>query len=117
MRAGLWYGRSTIDHLRFAHRVAHSLAIGPIPKGMEIDHLCRVTLCVNPSHLEAVTHRENVRRGKNGVLRHLRAPHVPATHCRNGHERTPENVDRNRACRICARARYRLYYQRKRAAA
>jgi glycine/D-amino acid oxidase-like deaminating enzyme len=46
-----------------AHRWAYELAIGPIPEGLEIDHLCNVRSCVNPLHLEPVTHRENVRRG------------------------------------------------------
>ncbi len=46
-----------------AHRVAYELTIGFIPVGLEIDHLCRVRNCVNPAHLEAVTHRENILRG------------------------------------------------------
>lgn len=46
-----------------AHRVAYELMVGPIPSGLEIDHLCRVRACVNPAHLEAVTHRENILRG------------------------------------------------------
>lgn len=45
-----------------AHRVAYELLVGPIPPGLTIDHLCRNTWCVNPAHLEAVTHQENVRR-------------------------------------------------------
>lgn len=47
-----------------AHRVSYKLYKGSIPKGYEIDHLCKVTNCVNPEHLEAVTHTENVRRSK-----------------------------------------------------
>lgn len=46
----------------YAHRFAYEQAIGPIPDGLEIDHLCRNKLCVNPAHLEAVTHQENQRR-------------------------------------------------------
>lgn len=45
-----------------AHRLAYELARGPIPAGFHVDHLCRVTNCVNPDHLEAVPPRENVRR-------------------------------------------------------
>lgn len=44
------------------HRLAYRLFKGPIPRGMEIDHLCRNRLCCNPSHLEAVTRTENIRR-------------------------------------------------------
>lgn len=46
-----------------AHRLAYEVHVGPIPKGYELDHLCRVRRCVNPAHLEPVTHSENVRRG------------------------------------------------------
>lgn len=46
----------------YAHIVAHELFIGPVSKGKEVDHKCRVTWCCNPAHLEAVTHSENIRR-------------------------------------------------------
>lgn len=45
-----------------AHRVIYERLIGPIPEGLELDHLCRNRPCVNPAHLEPVTHRENTRR-------------------------------------------------------
>jgi HNH endonuclease len=47
-----------------AYRVAYEMARGPIPAGLEIDHLCNVRHCCNPSHLEAVTHAENLRRAR-----------------------------------------------------
>jgi 5-methylcytosine-specific restriction endonuclease McrA len=77
-----------------AHRVAYQLLVGPIPDGLEIDHLCRVRNCVNPAHLEVVTRLENARRG---------AP-ANQTHCKRGHELTPENLNRDtgrRRCKIC----------------
>lgn len=45
-----------------AHRFVYELLVGPIPAGLTIDHLCRVTSCVRPDHLEPVTNAENVRR-------------------------------------------------------
>lgn len=84
-----------------AHRFAFERAGGIIPDGYELDHLCRVPLCVNPDHLEPVTHAENLRRGLWGALRP-----VP-THCENGHEFTVENTritkDGHRRCRACHR--------------
>ena len=61
--AGAGYG--VISHknrLAYVHRVSYELSNGPIPSGLEIDHLCEVKLCLEPSHLEAVTHAENMRR-------------------------------------------------------
>ncbi len=67
--SGCWFwlgalsrGYGSLKNAR-AHRVAYEMTIGPIPEGLVIDHLCRVTSCVNPDHLEAVTQAENVRRG------------------------------------------------------
>jgi hypothetical protein len=52
-----WNGKSTV-----AHRVVYSLIKGEIPEGLFLDHLCNVKKCVNPDHLEPVTHRENIQR-------------------------------------------------------
>ena len=49
--------------LASAHRTSYEIFKGPIPEGLDIDHLCRVRCCVNPAHLEAVTTQENVIRG------------------------------------------------------
>ena len=51
-----------------AHRAYYMRERGPIPVGMSLDHLCRNPRCVNPAHLEVVTQRENVRRGRNTKL-------------------------------------------------
>jgi hypothetical protein len=50
-----------------AHRVTYEVLIGDIPDGLVIDHLCRNTSCVNPTHLEPVTNAENIRRGESGI--------------------------------------------------
>jgi len=80
-----------------AHRVSYQWEHGPIPKGLEIDHLCRVRHCVKPSHLEAVTHQENIQRGAN--------QNRIKTHCPQGHPYTKTNTwlsKRNqRNCKRC----------------
>lgn len=79
-----------------AHRLVWTLLVGPIPKGMVLDHLCRVKSCVNPDHLEVVTQQENMRRGS--------WPGRP--NCVHGHEYTPENTglaSGRRFCRTCRR--------------
>lgn len=81
---------------RVAHRAAYEALVGPVPNGFELDHLCRERLCVNPEHLEPVTHAENMARGVQ----------ANATHCQRGHEFTDDNIywqgrGRWRACRSC----------------
>ena len=94
------------DRRIVASRVAHEIYKGPIPDGLVIDHLCRVHHCVNPDHLEAVPQKENVRRGRLGILK---------THCIRGHiytntYRTPKG---KRMCRLCMRDASRRFKERK----
>lgn len=94
------------DRPKMAHRHAYEVLIGPIPDGLQLDHLCRNPACVNPNHLEPVTSRENLLRsnGWGGV-------NARKTHCHKGHEFTPENTligrDGRRVCRACKRERKR----------
>jgi hypothetical protein len=54
------YGKTSIMHNSVvAHRAIYEALVGPIPKGKELDHLCKNPSCVNPSHLEIVTRKEN----------------------------------------------------------
>lgn len=90
-----------------AHRYAYELEHGPIPEGLECDHLCQNKRCIRPSHLEPVTHAENQRRTRRPL-------------CRRGHPLTDENtythIDRknlpHRRCRICMAIQQVLYRER-----
>jgi hypothetical protein len=84
-----------------AHRFMWELFNGPIPEGMQIDHLCFNPGCVRYDHLELVTPRENVLRSSSPA-----AMNAGKTHCKHGHEFTPANTrqrDNKRYCRACAR--------------
>lgn len=88
-----------------AHRHVYELLVGPIPDGLRLDHLCRVRHCVNPAHLEPVTHRENVLRGSSPI-----AQKAQQTHCIHGHRLDGGNLyvhptDGTRKCRTCQRRR------------
>ena len=92
-----------------AHRAAYLMFRGPIPVGLELDHLCRVRPCVNPAHLEPVTRRENLRRGDTNAA---------VLACPAGHPYDEQNTwrDKNghRHCRICQRASCRAHHRRRR---
>lgn len=82
-----------------AHRVSYEHFVAPILDGNVIDHLCRNTGCVNPRHLDAVSHKENVKRGDAGNWQKIK------THCPQGHIYDEENTGRNqsgsRFCKAC----------------
>lgn len=116
------YGQFRVGSLRdssrryeMAHRFAYTALRGAIPSGLDLDHLCRQPLCVNPLHLEPVTRGENIRRGHVGDRRlnpgavHNRRK----THCRNGHPYADENLSitaaGHRVCRECSRESSRRY--------
>jgi HNH endonuclease len=104
----VWAGQTMVQ----AHRMAYVLLVGPVPDGLELDHLCHngsgcpggVTCphraCVNPAHLEPVTSRENLLRGTGPT-----ALNAAKTHCPQGHAYDEANTYRDRAggrrCRIC----------------
>jgi HNH endonuclease len=104
------YGQWPTGH--YAHRTVYELIKGPIPQGLELDHLCRIPICVNPDHLEPVTHLVNVQRGKAGQRQRLQ------THCKHGHAFTPENTiwrgpdGRHRDCLTCQRKWSREWMRR-----
>jgi len=101
------------------HRVAYELLVGPIPGGLQLDHLCRNRICCNPDHLEPVTNRENAIRGYgwSGI-------NARKTHCPQGHEFTPENTMTKttafgtigRECRLCSKLMQRKRVDAKRRA-
>ncbi len=86
------YGSIRVDSKQWpAHRFALVTLSGELPPSMHVDHLCRVQSCVNPAHLEAVSIRENARRGIKGVL---------TTHCPSGHEYDESNTNTRNGRRV-----------------
>lgn len=87
-----------------AHRLVYQVEVGLIPDGLELDHLCRNRACVNPTHLEPVTHAENMHRAVWPLVH----PNAAKTRCKRGHEFTPENTRTQlfkgrvwRSCKTC----------------
>lgn len=105
-------------NLMLAHRVAYTLCKGPIPIGKSLDHLCRNTACCNPDHVEPVSHKENIRRGRTSEATKARAS--AQTHCRHGHpyDETSRTKSGHRLCRSCEEnkleRRYEAWRQKKR---
>lgn len=107
MYGQFWYKNKCF----YAHRVAYTLIKGPIPDWLVLDHKCRITLCVNPDHLEAVTNKVNIRRGK--VCRQAND-----STCANGHELNdstkytyPNGL--YYYCRLCRRESHKRWLFRK----
>jgi len=110
LKAGYSYIADSSGRQVVAHRFAYELLVGPIPEGLELDHLCRNRACVKvtpddhgPAHLEPVTKRENILRGEGMGARHARQ-----THCKRGHPFDEANTywwNGYRACRTCRRER------------
>ena len=96
------YGRFNINSTKIpAHRFSYELFKGDIPIGLELDHLCRNRACVNPEHLEPVTHQINILRGIGTAAINARK-----THCPQGHPYSGDNLrtyQSGRMCRICNR--------------
>lgn len=104
------YGYIRVDGKTLrAHRFAYEALVGAIPKGLQLDHLCRVRACVRPDHLEPVTNRENGLRGESFAAQQARR-----THCSQGHPYNEENTHHYRGkryCRTCNRDRRKAEYK------
>lgn len=96
--------------IHLAHRFIYELLVGPIASGMELNHICHQRGCVNPDHLEVVSHRDNMRAKGSNSGRSLRLVNAMASarrHCPQGHIFTEANTGRkrdgSRRCRACDR--------------
>lgn len=109
------YGRFNEARVRYwrVHRYAWHHLVGPIGDGLVLDHMCKVKICLNPDHLRPVTQTENTMAGESFSAKNARK-----THCKNGHELTPDNIYKNgkngRRCKICQKADAKRYRQRQR---
>jgi HNH endonuclease len=110
----LGYGKFHITK-RFqclAHRLAYQIIQGKIPENLELDHLCRVPSCVNPEHLEPVTHRVNIARGEGPFPQ--RAKQEYCIHGHTLHDAPRRKDTGTRYCRYCNRLKVKKYKDAKR---
>lgn len=97
------------------HRKVYKALVGPIPAGLDLDHLCRNRACCNPAHLEPVSRWENLMRGDTPARRN-----AAKTHCSKGHPFEGANLyirpsRGTRECRICKAERVRACMERRKA--
>ena len=100
------YGRHKAgERVVYAHRFAYELLVGPIPDNLQIDHLCRNTMCVRPGHLEPVDQRTNMNRGVGAGAANHRKTHCPKGHALSGPNLYRWRIERTgtwgRRCRTC----------------
>ena len=122
--SGAGHGVAYVGNARSiaAHRAVYQLMVRPLERHEICDHLCRNPLCVNPAHIEIVTQKVNVQRGRVSETNRARAAAV--THCPKGHEYTEENTRYGklatgytvRMCRECGRIQSRAAARRRREA-
>lgn len=112
------YGSCNRNGQTLAHRAYYSILKGPLIAGMELDHLCKNRNCVNPDHLEQVSHAENISRGNYKINHRNRRK----THCKRGHAFNDENTSYKiekgyvrRQCIACRRQRAKQKYQENKA--
>ena len=110
---GRYWPKRGDRHYKMAHRVAYEAAKGPIPRGLQLDHLCRVRRCVNPAHLEVVTNRQNVLRGVGTTAQNARKKSCNRGHPLNGKNLYTHPRNGFRRCVTCHRADARMRWRKK----